>query len=476
MSADAPAPPEAKLLGHPRGLAVLVFAQVCESFSYYGMQSLLVLYMGQRLLLRGHVEHVAGFGGFRAAIEAAYGPLSVPALASVIFGFYAGGVYLTPIAGGLLADRVLGRTRTITLGALLMAAGHFLMAFDASFLAALACLLVGVGCFKGNIASQLGELYRPGDPRRADGFQIFLLGISVAVIAAPLVCGTLGQEVDWHLGFGAAGVGMLAGLALYLAGRRWLPPEPIRSRRPDPRRPNLVRPGVARARLAPGEGRTVLVLVALLPALALSAVCNMEIYNAYLVWGDANYDLALFGRTMPVTWLIALDALIASGTIMLSLAFWRWWARHGAEPDEITKLAIGTLIAASAPLILALASWHEASSGHKVGLGWGLAFHVLNDIGFANVLPVGLALYSRAAPRAVSGLMIGVYYLHLFAANMAVGWLGGLLQAMSAPLFWLLHAGLVALGAVMILAARTAFGRILAPVGYPALAPPPLPA
>ena len=473
MSAEAAvaAPPETKLLGHPRGLAVLVLAQVCESFSYYGMQSLLVLYMGQRLLLHGHVEHVAGFRGFRAAIETAYGPLSVPALASVIFGFYAGGVYLTPIAGGLLADRLLGRTRTITLGALLMAAGHFLMAFDVSFLVALACLLVGVGCFKGNIASQLGELYRPGDPRRADGFQIYLLGVGVAVIAAPLVCGTLGQEVDWHLGFGAAGVGMLAGLAVYLSGRRWLPAEPFRGRQ-DRRRPGPA----TRARLAPGEGRTVLVLVALLPALALSAVCNMQIFNAYLVWGDANYDLVFFGRTMPVTWLIALDALIASATIVLSLAFWRWWARHGPEPDEITKLAIGTLIAALAPLILALASWHEASSGHKVGLGWGLAFHVVNDIGFANVLPVGLALYSRAAPQAVSGLMIGVYYLHLFAANMAVGWLGGLLQAMPASLFWLLHAGLVALGAVMILAARTAFGRILAPIGYPGPAARPVPA
>ena len=440
-------------LGHPRGLAFLVAAEGCERFSYYGMQSLLVLYMGQRLLLHGHVEHVAGFGGFRAAIEAIYGPLPVPALASVIFGLYAGGVYLTPLAGGVLADRLLGRTRTITLGALLMAAGHFLMAFDASFLVALACLLAGVGCFKGNISSQLGGLYAVDDPRRADAFQIFLLGISVAVIVAPLVCGTLGQELGWHLGFGAAGVGMLAGLAVYRSGRRWLPPETPRR---DTRRP--------RARLAPGEGRTILVLVALVPVLALSAVSNMQTYNAYLVWGDANYDLVLLGRSMPVTWLISLDALIATGTLVLSLAFWRWWARRRAEPDEITKLAIGTAIAAMAPLILAAASLHEASSGHKVGLGWGLAFHAVNDIGFSNVLPVGLALFSRAAPRSVSGLMIGVYYLHLFAANMLVGWLGGLLQAMAAPLFWSLHAGLVASGAVLILVARALFGRILAPV------------
>jgi len=449
--------PGFRLLGHPIGLGFLVFAEAWERFSYYGMQSLLVLYMGQHLLLPGHVGGVAGFAGFRAAIEAVYGPLPAPALASVIFGLYAGGVYLTPIAGGLLADRVLGRTRTVTLGALLMAAGHFLMAFDVSFLAALACLLIGVGCFKGNISSQLGALYAPGDPRRADAFQIFLLGVSVAVIASPLVCGTLGQELGWHWGFGAAGVGMLIGLAVYLSGRRWLPAE---SRQRGGRRAQA-------PRLAPGEAGTVLVLVALLPALALSALSNMQIFNAYLVWGEANYDLVFRGRSMPVTWLISLDALIASGALILSLAFWRWWGRRRPAPDEITKVAIGSFITALAPLILAVAGLREAAGGHGIGLGWGLAFHVVNSIGFANVLPVGLALYSRAAPRAVSGLMIGVYYLHLFLANMAVGWLGSLLSRMPAPLFWLLHAGLVALGGTMILVFRSLFGHRLAPVARP---------
>src|SRR5204862_2512495 len=114
--------------------------------------------------------------------------------------------YLTPILGGVIADRLAGRTRTITAGALLMATGHFLMAFEVSFLAALLCLLLGVGCFKGNIATQVGELYGPDDLRRADAFQIFLLAVNIAVIVAPLVCGTLGEKVGWHYGFGAAGV------------------------------------------------------------------------------------------------------------------------------------------------------------------------------------------------------------------------------------------------------------------------------
>jgi POT family proton-dependent oligopeptide transporter len=145
-------------LGHPKALGYLAFAEAWERFSFYGMQALLVLYMTKQLLLPGHVENVVGFPAFRAAIEGVYGPLSPQALGSAIFGLYAGLVYLTPILGGILADRVLGRTTTIVIGGVTMAVGHFLMAFDAPFLLALLCLVLGCGCFKGNIASQIGAL------------------------------------------------------------------------------------------------------------------------------------------------------------------------------------------------------------------------------------------------------------------------------------------------------------------------------
>jgi POT family proton-dependent oligopeptide transporter len=460
--AAADAPRVRLFFGHPVGLGYLVFAEGWERFSYYGMQSLLVLYMSQQLFLPGHVAHITGFAAFRASIEGVYGHLSPAALASAIFGLYAGGVYLTPIAGGFLADRVLGRTRTVTLGAILMAAGHFLMAFEASFLLALACLLVGVGCFKGNIASQVGELYAPGDLRRADAFQVFLLGVNVAVIVSPLVCGTLGQKVAWHWGFGAAGVGMLIGLAVYLSGRRWLPPDTGGRGRARGAAPRPPRHGLAR-----GEIATIAVLVALLPVLALASLGNQEIFNAYLVWGDANYDLVFFGQSMPVTWLISMDAVVSATMIVLSVAFWRWWAKRRREPQEITKLAIGALIAGLAPLALAVASLQQAATGHKVGLAWGLAFHVINDIGFANVFPVGLALYSRAGPRAIAGVIIGVYYLNLFMGNMMVGWLGGLLEPLGAPRFWALHAALVLGAGLALLAFRAAFGRRLAPTVDP---------
>jgi POT family proton-dependent oligopeptide transporter len=453
------APKVRTFFGHPIGLGYLVFAEAWERFSYYGMQSLLVLYMGQQLLLPGHVEHVAGFATFRGIIESAYGHLTPAALASVIFGLYAGGVYLTPLAGGFIADRFLGRTTTVALGAVLMAIGHFLMAFEVSFLIALSCLLVGVGCFKGNIASQVGELYAPGDLRRADAFQVFLLGVNVAVIVSPLVCGTLGQKVAWHWGFGAAGVGMLIGLTVYLSGRRWLPAERVRQAPGETR--------VKRPKLARGEAKTIAVLVAMLPVLALSGVGNQEIFNAYLVWGQANYNLVFFGQSMPVTWLISLDAIISSVTIVASVAFWRWYAKKRREPQEITKLAIGALIAGLAPLALTVASLQQAATGQKIGLFWGLVFHIVNDIGFANIFPVGIALFSRAGPRAILGLIIGIYYLNIFAGNMLVGYLGGLLVPLGGPKFWALHAALVFGAGVALLGFRALFGRILSPTVDP---------
>jgi proton-dependent oligopeptide transporter, POT family len=186
-------PEDRSFIGHPRGLAYIAFAEAWERFSYYGMQALLVLYMVNRLLHPTHIDHIAGFGPFRQAIEFFRGPLDVQPLASTIFGLYTGLVYLTPIAGGLIADRWLGRTFTITIGASLMAVGHFLMAFDVTFLLALSCLLAGVGCFKGNLASQVGGLYATGDNRRADAFQIYYIFINGGVIAAPLIAGTLGE-------------------------------------------------------------------------------------------------------------------------------------------------------------------------------------------------------------------------------------------------------------------------------------------
>src|SRR5881398_449998 len=348
-------------IGHPRGLAYLAFTEAWERFSYYGMQSLLVLYMVNRLLHPGHIERIAGFGPFRHLLEGIYRvPLSVQALASAIFGLYTGLVYLTPIGGGLIADRVLGRTRTITIGALLMAAGHFLMAFDVSFLLALLCLLTGVGCFKGNLASQVGALYPTGDNRRADAFQIYYIFINAGVIAAPLIAGTLGEKVGWHYGFGAAGVGMLIGLAIYLAGRKYLPPDsPVVEKNA----------GAPKPRLTKRERTAILVLLLLLPVLTIAVIGNQQIFNAYLVWAQEHANLIFSGYQLPTTWLITLDSILSVSCLAGAVVFWRLWSKKYPEPAEITKISIGSIIAVTGFLALASGAAMAASLGTKVSIG-----------------------------------------------------------------------------------------------------------
>ncbi|MCB1601045.1 MAG: hypothetical protein KDI66_13610, partial [Xanthomonadales bacterium] len=158
---DKPAPSSASagIGGHPKGLYYLAFTEAWERFSYYGMTALLVLYMVNELLLPGHVENIVGFAGFRAAVESLFGPLSTQALASQIFGLYAGFVYLTPLFGGWIADRWIGQRNAVVIGALCMSGGHLAMAFEQSFLLALVLLVVGSGFLKGNISAQVGALY-----------------------------------------------------------------------------------------------------------------------------------------------------------------------------------------------------------------------------------------------------------------------------------------------------------------------------
>lgn len=451
IRADAVTPPSgARLFGHPVGLWYLAFAEAWERFSYYGMQTLLVLYMVGQLLQPGHIESVAGFAQFRAVVEGVYGPLSTQALASAIFGIYTGLVYLTPVLGGMIADRWLGRTRTILLGGSLMTLGHFLMAFDVSFLWALACLAIGTGCFKGNIAVQVGSLYAPEDNARADAFQIFYLGISAGVIASPLICGTLGEVYGWHYGFAAAGIGMAVGLGVYLAGARFLPADP----------PIVRKKQESRARLSKTDWRVLVLLLAMLPVLALALLGNQQIFNAYMIWAQNSFNFSLLGHTMPTSWLITFDAAASVAMLALSVLFWRLWSRHLPEPDEITKLVIGAGTTVFAFLLLALAA--QSAGGAKISLWWAVAFHVINSIGFAHLVPVALALYVRMAPKAIGATIVGIFYLHLFVANNLVGWAGTRFETMTPDRFWLIHAIIVGISALILFALRGPVKRALA--------------
>src|SRR6476620_3321550 len=260
-------------LGHPKGLGYLGFTEACERFSYYSMQTLLVLYMVNYLLVPERMEKVIGLQWVQAHV---YHGISGQPLASAIFGTYASLVYGTPILGGIIADRWLGRDLTLIIGGVLMAIGHFLMAIESAFVFALIALVLGVGAFKGNIATQVGALYGPNDLRRAMAFQIFYTFINVSVIVAPLISGTLGQKVGWHYGFGCAGVVMVLGLFIYLAGRRYLPAEELKAPSEDP---------ALREPLSRGDWMCVIYLIILIPVMAISLLTNQQIFNAYLTWG-----------------------------------------------------------------------------------------------------------------------------------------------------------------------------------------------
>jgi POT family proton-dependent oligopeptide transporter len=332
------------------------------------------------------------------------------------------------------------------------------MAFDASFLLALVCLMIGAGCLKGNIATQVGALYEAGDTRRADGFQIFYLGINGGVIFGPMITGYLGQGIAWHLGFGAAGVAMVIALLIYLAGLKNLPPDP----------PRGAKAKVAKVEHPPMTRRDIgalVLLICILPVLSLSIVGNNQIFNAYLIWAQANADLHFLGVPILTSQMVSVDSFVSVVTLVGMVVFWRAWKTRFPEPDELGKIAIGCFFGAAGVACLALGQT-LTPPGQKVAFNWLLAFHLLNDIGFANVLPVGLALFSRAAPKQIAGLVIGIYYLHLWAGNILVGYLGTLYEKMAPVQFWMLHLAMVGGAGVAFVVIKVLFGGLL--IGAPA--------
>ena len=441
-------------LGHPKGLGYLGFTEGCERFSYYTMQTLLVLYMVNYLLVPGRMENVVGLDWLNAHV---YPGLSGQPLASAIFGTYTALVYLTPILGGIIADKWLGRNVTLITGGVLMAIGHFLMAIEPAFLLALLALLLGVGAFKGNIATQVGALYGPNDLRRAMAFQIFYIFINVSVIAAPLVSGTLGQKVGWHYGFGCAGVVMVLGLIIYLAGQKHLPADnkPVRGAGK-----------VQREKLTRDDWLNVVYLLILIPVLAISLLTNQEIFNAYLVWGDQHFDLTLLNDTS--SWLITLDAALSFSMLVAVAAFWKWWGGRRREPDEISKMIIGSFFTIGGGLCLFMAALTQPEGG-KISLFWPVMFHLLNSIGFAHILPVSLALFSKISPRQITSTVIGLYYLAFFAANAVVGYVGGLYSSLPTTTFWLIHIASAAFGLVAFVIFKIIVGHRMQGASTPAV-------
>jgi len=407
--------------GQPRGLTILFLTEMWEKFSFFGMRALLVYYM---------VKHL----GFAQAYS------------SMVYGVYAAGVYLTPIAGGYISDRWLGKRRAIIIGSITMAVGHFLMAFEPLFYVAMITIAVGNGLFLPTLPSQVGALYAKDDPRRQSAYSIYYLGVNLGAFFSPLVCGTLGEIYGWHYGFGAAGIGMCVGLAIYLAGSRYLPNDGV------PETPEPVAAPAARETGSP---------LGLLLATAMAVIVFRASYeqsgNAMALWIDTGVDRAMGSFSIPATWFQSLNPLFVFTLTPLVVAFWnRDTTPRPYRPGALRRMAIGAFgVALSYLLLGGVVAMAGASPVH-----WAIvvAFFLLYTLGELYILPVGLSLFATLSPSRFTATTIAAWFLASFAGNLVAGYVGTWWSTM-APMEFFVAMGLIAAAAGAALAALATMQR-----------------
>ena len=437
--------------GQPRRLYGLAFGEACDRFAYYGMQSLLFLYLEATLTAPGGGSAIWGLDLVRSLLRALGergGPVQV---ASILFGLFTGAIYLTTLLGGWAADRLLGTRAAAILGGLVAAVGYGLLAVEPTFLVGLALLAIGSGAFRGNLAAELSSVYAPDDPRRPAGYRFYFFAIMLGVLAAPVVCGGLAHKLGWRWGFAAGGFGMLCGAGLYLA--------------------------VGRGRPAPGASRTQEALPAsggwtwskaaatalLLVILAVNLTGAQQLYNAYMAWAEKGLVLRLAGRTLPPTVLLALDSVLMLVALWVVGGLWRVWRRFGREPAPPMKIGLGCFCVAAAYVCLAAIR----SPTGPATYAWVAAFHMLNGLGFAIINPVALDFLTRSAPEGWRSRMASLFYLQFAIGSFLAGGLGHLFGQMSTSLFWLVHTGLFGAAGSVALAAGGWILRAMEPPGPP---------
>ncbi|HET7779602.1 MAG TPA: peptide MFS transporter [Rudaea sp.] len=399
--------------GQPRGLTILFLTEMWEQFSYYGMRALLVYYMTKQLMIGQQMS-------------------------SLIYGTYTSMAFFTPIIGGIISDRWLGKRRAVIIGGSTMALGHFMMTFEPLFYPALATIALGNGLFLPSLPSQINDLYKPDDPRRGWAYNVYYVGINVGGFLAPLVCGFLGETYGWHWGFGAAGIGMLLGLVVYVAGGKYLPEQ-----RRVPR-------AAVKAQAVRNGKATVMLLLGVGLAVTIFRGAYEQVGNTVALFADAGIDRATALMTIPMTWFQALNPMFV---ILMTPALLAWWSRRakaGRDASSMQKMATGALIVAASYLLLAVAAW-VAGSGQASWL-WLLAYFVVYTLGELFILPTGLGLFARLAPPSMGATTVAAWFLAIFTGSMTAGIVGTLWSRMSHPVFFVLLAVIASLAAALLLA------------------------
>lgn len=443
--------------GHPRGLSTLFFTEMWERFSFYGMRALLLLYMTAPL--------AAGGLGFDTARGGA------------IYGLYTSMVYMTSLPGGWVADRLIGQRRAVLYGGILIASGHFSMAFPSltTFYLGLVLIVIGTGLLKGNVSVIVGQLYSADDVRRDAGFSIFYMGINIGAFVSPLVCGYLGQRIDWHLGFAAAGVGMVLGVTQYLIGARYLgdaglrpapaaSPEAARRLRRNATLWGAVAlvatiafgaaayAGVLRitvTQLSHAGGVFLLVLTVaffgwlffagdwtreerkrlyVIGVLFLAAALFWSVFeqagSTLNLFADRDTHNVVFGYEFPSSWYQSLNSLFIFALAPVFAWLWVRLGRTGHEPSSPAKFSLGLIFVGAGFAILIVAA-RMSQRGIQVSPMWLTVTYLLHTVGELCLSPVGLSAMTKLAPVRIAGLMMGIWFL----ADSVGNYIGGRVSA-----------------------------------------------
>ena len=425
--------------GHPRGLSTLFFTEMWERFSFYGLRALLVLYM---------------------TASVAQGGLAFPTeRATSIVGWYGFGVYAAAIPGGWIADRFLGQFRSVFVGGVIIALGHFSMAFPSvtTFYLGLCLIVVGTGLLKPNISTMVGSLYDKDDERRDAGFSIFYMGINLGAFLAPFIVGTLGQRVSWHLGFGCAGIGMTFGLIQYVLGKNRLLPALQRLGQSEARAAAAAEPWW---RFTRDEWSRV-------SAIAVFFLFSCVFWGAFEqaasslnLFADRLSNNRVFGYDFPSTWYQSLNSMFMIFGLAPLLA-WLWIRLGPRQPSSPVKFSLGLLFTGLGFALLVPAAKMAQEQGILVSPWWLVGVYFLHTIGELCLSPVGLSIVTKLAPSRIAGAMMGLWFLSIAVGNKLAGWAAGYFDRLPLPQLFGAVALTTFVAAVVLLALTRPISRLM---------------
>jgi len=392
-----------------------------ERFSYYGMRALLVLYLVSETTK----------GGLGWTSESA----------SHLYGWYTALVYITPLIGGYLADRFLGTNRSMILGGLIIAAGHFTLAVPTihTFYLGLLLIIIGTGFFKPTVSTMVGQLYCEGDPRRDSGFTIFYMGINLGALIGTLICGYLGESADWgwHYGFGAAGVGMVLGLIVY----SYLRPRYLKGIGDAPTTREKAARNAAKQPLTAVEKRRVLAILILSVFVIFFWYAFEQAGSSMNLFALNNTQRQLWSFEIPASWFQSINAamILLAGPVFASL--WIRLAKRGREPSSPTKMAFGLFLLGAGFVFMVIGALHT-KGGQLVSPFWLTMAYTFHTFGELCLSPVGLSLVTKLAPTQFASLLMGAWFTANFAANLIAGYTAGAMDQVAKGTYFTVFGGL----------------------------------